>query len=236
MVGRAVLGEPPRVGRALRTSRKVGRAVLGEPPRVGRALRTSRKVGRAVLGEPPRVGRALLGEPPRVGRAVLGEPRLGGTPRPTCRPTCLPSGRRIECHPIGPFVLQANQPLADWILTNVMPFFGKLALIPDAVLKAIALKANACRLPQESLPRSTSRPAVSGRKRRKHVQMIRHDKKKVQKPSSMFVVESRCVEYLFDNNKKRLSASFRRIDRYKLDNGALNRKRRQPVRKFPTYR
>ncbi len=215
------------------------------------------RVGRAVPGESPRVGRAVLGEPPRVGRAVLGEPRLGGTPRPTfsmrltqrvrptrlggtprptCRPTCLPSGHRIECNPIAPFVLQANQPLADWILTNVMPLFGKLALIPDAVLKTIALKADACRFPQKPLPRSTSRLAVSGRESRKHVQMIWHDQEKVQKPSSMFVVEFRCGEYLFCNSKKRLSASLRRIDRHKLDNGALNRKWRQPVRKLPTYR
>ena len=165
---------------------------------VGRALWASRTVERACM-----VGRAVLGEPPRLDGTPLPTfsmrltrrvrpTRLGGTPRPTCRPTCLPSGHRIECNPIAPFVLHANQPLADWILTNVMPFFGELVLIPDAVLKAIALKANACRLPQESLPRSTSRPAVSGRKRRKHVQMIWHDQEKVQKPSSMFVVESRC--------------------------------------------
>ena len=193
-------------------------------------------VGRAVLGEPPRLG----GTPRPTFSMRLTQrvrpTRLGGTPRPTCRPTCLPSGRRIECNPIAPFVLHVNQPLADWILTNVMPLFGKLALIPDAVLKTIALKANACRLPQKPFPCSTSRLAVSGRESRKHVQMIRHYQEKVQKPSSMFVVESRCVEYLFDNGKKRRSASLRRIDCHKLDNGTLNRKWRQPVRKFPTYR
>ena len=204
---------------------RVGRGVLAEPrrltQRVRPTMRFTRKVGRGV--------------PPSRG----GSPR---TARPTkrlirrVRPTCLQSGHRIECNPIGPFVLHAYQPLADWILTNVMPFFGKLALIPDAVLKAIALKANAYRFPQKPFPCSTSRLAVSGRESRKHVQMIRHDQEKVQKPSSMFVVESRCGEYLFGNFKKRRSASLRRIDRHKLDNGTLNRKRRQPVRKLPPYR
>ena len=137
---------------------------------------------------------------------------------------------------MGPFVRQANQPLVDWILTNVMPFFGKLALIPYAVLKTIALKANACRLPQKAFPCSTSRLAVSGRKRRKHVQMIRHDQKKVQKPSPMFMVESRRGENLLGNSKKRLSASLRCIDRHKLNDRTFHRKRRQSVRKLSTSR
>ena len=172
----------------------------------------------------------------RPSRGDGGARRLGGTPRPTCRPTCLQSGHRIECYPIGPFDLHAYQPLADWILTNVMPLFGELALVSNAVLKAIALKANASRFPQKTFPCSTSRLAVSGRESRKHVQMIRHDQKKVQKPSPMFMVESRRGENLLGNGKKRRSASLRRIDRHKLDNGPLNRKRRQPVRKLPTYR
>ena len=163
-----------------------------------------------------------------------------------------------------PSVRHRDQSLPDRIEPNVFPAFREFPVIADAVVEAIGLEPDSRRPAQVTFPRAARLFHPPVRKRREHVQVVRHDEKQIQEPPALVMVEPGGIQKNARDRKKgsarkvgralrasrvarprRLggtprptgrAATFRRIDRHELNDRSGNGERRRAVRELATHR